>query len=166
MKKNAFTLVELMIVVSILGILAAIVIPQLQGNTVQAKESSAKFSLSTMRSQIQLYKMQHDNPPAYVNGTAFTTESFFINQMTGISNAKGGNNSATVPTSTFPLGPYLNEIPPNPINGLSSVKIFTTDVAFSTQVDGLTGWLYRALSGEITLNSTGTDTANVNYYDY
>ncbi|MHC5089176.1 MAG: type IV pilin protein, partial [Planctomycetota bacterium] len=60
MKKNGFTLVELMIVVTILGILAAIVIPEFQGHASQSRESAVKSSLHTVRCQIELYKMQHD----------------------------------------------------------------------------------------------------------
>lgn len=166
MKNKGFTLVELMIVVSILGILAAIVLPQVQGHTQQAKESAAKSSLRTMRSQIEMYKLEHNNAPGYVSGTPTTIQSFFINQLTGISNAAGGSFASKVPNATYPYGPYLQDIPANPYNGLDTVKVFTADSAFSAVADGTTGWLYKTLTGEIRLNWTGTDSAGVNYYDY
>ena len=69
MKIKAFTLVEILIVVTILGILAAVVLPTFQGQTAIARESSVKDSLSTMRTQIEFYKMEHDGvPPGYANG--------------------------------------------------------------------------------------------------
>jgi len=55
--KSGFTLVEILIVVVILGILAAIVIPQFTDASTEAKESALKSDLQTMRSQIELYKI-------------------------------------------------------------------------------------------------------------
>lgn len=67
--KKAFTLVEILIVVAILGILAAIVLPQFQSHTQQAKESAAKDNLRILRNAIELYAAQHDGvPPGYPNG--------------------------------------------------------------------------------------------------
>ena len=60
MKNKAFTLVELIIVVTILGILAAIVLPTFQGNVAQARESTAKSDLMTIRNQIEMYKLHHN----------------------------------------------------------------------------------------------------------
>ena len=69
MRKKGFTLVEILLVVTILGILAAMVLPTFQGNVATAKESASKSNLSTMRTQIELYKLQHNGyPPGYVNG--------------------------------------------------------------------------------------------------
>ena len=56
--KKAFTLVEILIVVVILGILAAIVIPRFSDASHQARESALKDNVRFLRSQIQLYKAQ------------------------------------------------------------------------------------------------------------
>ena len=63
--KSGFTLVEVLIVVVILGILAAVVIPQFTDASTEAKESSVKTNLQLMRSQISLYKIKNDDslPP-------------------------------------------------------------------------------------------------------
>src|SRR2546423_13830091 len=58
-RKSGFTLVEILIVVIILGILAAIVIPQFTNASQDARKSSLTSQLQTMRSQIELYKLQH-----------------------------------------------------------------------------------------------------------
>jgi len=58
-KRAAFTLVEVMIVVVILGILAATVLPQFISTNDDAKESVLVQDLQTLRSQIQLFKFQH-----------------------------------------------------------------------------------------------------------
>ena len=65
MKNKGFTLVEILIVVVILGILAAIVIPQFSDASTESKLSSSRSSLQSLRSQIQLFMIQHnDTPPA------------------------------------------------------------------------------------------------------
>jgi type II secretion system protein G len=63
--QKGFTLVEILIVVVILGILAAIVIPQFTSASTEAKQSSLRSNLQTLRSQIELYKIKNnDTPPA------------------------------------------------------------------------------------------------------
>ena len=58
-KPNAFTLIEILIVVVILGILAAIVIPQFSDASEDAATSSTQSQLQTIRSQIELYRLQN-----------------------------------------------------------------------------------------------------------
>ena len=62
-RKNnkGFTLVEILIVVIILGILAAIVIPQFTNASTDARKNSLSSQLQTMRSQFELYKLQHND---------------------------------------------------------------------------------------------------------
>ena len=96
--KRGFTLVEILIVVVILGILAAIVIPQFTNASTEAKLSSLKSDLQTVRSQIELYKIQHDDSPP--------TAALFVTQMT-VPDANGG--------------PYMQKVPVNPFSGGDSV---------------------------------------------
>jgi general secretion pathway protein G len=56
--KRGFTLIEILIVVVILGILAAIVIPQFTDASQEAMESSVRSQLQTIRSQIELYRVK------------------------------------------------------------------------------------------------------------
>lgn len=62
---RAFTLVEILVVVVILGILASIVIPQFTNATQDASAASLKSQLQAIRSQIELYKVRHEGqlPP-------------------------------------------------------------------------------------------------------
>ncbi len=53
-RKGGFTLVEILIVVIILGILAAIVIPQFTSASESAKASSLVSQMQTIRSQLEL----------------------------------------------------------------------------------------------------------------
>src|SRR4249919_1727150 len=69
--KRGFTLVVILIVVIILGILAAIVIPQFTNASQDARNSSLTSQLQTIRSQVELYKLQHLDqlPPLLGTGT-------------------------------------------------------------------------------------------------
>jgi type II secretion system protein G len=61
--KRGFTLIEILIVVVILGILAAIIVPQFTDAAQNAGASSARSQLQSLRSQIELHRVQN-------NGTA------------------------------------------------------------------------------------------------
>ena len=82
--KRGFTLVEILIVVVILGILAAIVIPQFTQASTEAKTNSLCSDLQTLRSQIELYKVQHND---VAPGNPALAD--FTPQMTQTSNAAG-----------------------------------------------------------------------------
>lgn len=63
---RAFTLIEILIVVVILGILAAIVIPQFTDAADDANDASVRSQLQTLRSQVELYRAQVGADPGFV----------------------------------------------------------------------------------------------------
>ncbi|HVU64820.1 MAG TPA: prepilin-type N-terminal cleavage/methylation domain-containing protein, partial [Phycisphaerales bacterium] len=64
---KAFTLVEILIVVVILGILAAIVIPQFTNASQDAQRGNIQTQLQSIRNQIELYRVKNNgNAPALV----------------------------------------------------------------------------------------------------
>lgn len=58
--KKAFTLVEILIVVVILGILAAIVVPQFTNASTEAQAGNVATQLQTIRSQIELFRVRNN----------------------------------------------------------------------------------------------------------
>ena len=121
-RARAFTLVEILIVVVLLGILAAIVIPALAGGTTLARQSTLAMNLNLLRRLIPVYASQHlEVAPGYPNGdrSAAPTEQAFVDQATLSSNKNG--QTATRGTAGFPLGPYVSNVPPNPFNKLATV---------------------------------------------
>jgi general secretion pathway protein G len=150
--KRAFSLVELMIVVALLGILAAIVVPQFQSHTTQAKEAAAESNLQIVRGAIELYAAQHNGvPPGYLNDDPSTEPAhlFFVAQLTETGN-------------------YLSNFPKNPFNEGYSTKMISNDEDFPTepvQTD-LYGWIYKPATKTIKLNWAGTDSTGVAYFDY
>lgn len=93
-QRKAFTLVEILIVVVILGILAAIVIPQFTNASEEANASALKSQLQTIRSQIELYRVKN-------NGTLPVTD-------------------ALLDFSLLVDGNYLQSAPGNPLQGGSA----------------------------------------------
>jgi general secretion pathway protein G len=75
--RKAFTLVEILIVVVILGILAAIVVPQFTHATQDAMAGNLQTQLDTLNNQIELYKARNNGqlPPLFAAGGTTTGPS-------------------------------------------------------------------------------------------
>jgi general secretion pathway protein G len=147
--KSGFTLVEILIVVVILGILAAIVIPQFTEASTEAKTSSLCTDLQTVRSQIELYKIQHNDAlPGAVTGVDFESA------MTKYTDQTGALATTQEPGDGV-YGPYLQKIPSNPF-------ITDSDTADSDAVDegtdspggGTTGWYFNTTTGAFNANDS------------
>ena len=106
--KSGFTLVEFLIVAVILGILAAIVIPQYAEASNQARESRLIKALQTMRSQIELYKIQHNDSLPGAGGATIEQAITGLTDINGDVAAAAGNGV---------YGPYLQKLPENPFTG-------------------------------------------------
>ena len=146
--QKGFTLVEILIVVIILGILAAIVIPQFTNASEDARKSSLTSQLQTLRSQTELYKLQHrDNYPTD-DGTI--TGAWEWDRLTTRTDEDGAAYVEGTST-TGPFGPYLQATPANSISGKTGMFVNTAEVAFGDVFPGdadTDGWMITP-SGKI-----------------
>ena len=144
--QKGFTLVEILIVVVILGILAAIVIPQFTNASTEAQTSALCADLQTMRSQIELYKIQHIDalPPT-------TSFAAFEAAMTGYTLKDGTASTQGTPGA---VGPYMQKIPSNPFISIEANKNQITFAGATVPSSGVEGWWMNATTGEFRANDT------------
>jgi len=153
-KHTGFTLVEILIVVIILGILAAIVIPQFTQASNDARQSALESDLQTVRSQLELYKVQHleEYPTA--------TAADFITQLSSRTNSAGTVMPAGGDTTLYPFGPYLQKFPSNPfVSSGTTTNTVTFGTAEPAPGDGLSGWYFNTDTGKFSANSDKTKPA-------
>ena len=140
-QQRAFTLVEILIVVIILGILATIIIGLFQNSTKDAAANSLKDNLRNMRSQLQLYIAQHGSYP---------TIAAFNAQMTQYSDDTGATSPTK--TATHVYGPYILEMPNLPV-GTNKGKSTVTSMTYAPGF----GWGYDPATGAFKANLPDTD---------
>ena len=67
-KQNGFTLIEIMVVVVILGILAAAVVPKIMSRPEQARIEKAKHDIGALESALNIYKLDNYQYPSTDQG--------------------------------------------------------------------------------------------------
>ena len=168
---GGFTLVELLIVVLVLSIIAAIVVPQLAQSSDDAKVAALQTDLARMRSAIDLYYQEHGYYPGDAPASGATCPAggtagvgtatgypqratAFAEQLAMFTNSAGQACSTT--DGTFRYGPYIRTaelgeagIPSNPVTASNAIKVTTLGnlTLSSTSAEG--GWKYDPTIGKL-----------------
>tara|TARA_R110002096_G_scaffold435816_1_gene663145 strand:- start:162683 stop:163111 length:429 start_codon:yes stop_codon:yes gene_type:complete len=121
---RAFTLVEILIVVVILGVLAAIVVPNMSRVTGDAAVAASHTELNKVRRAIEVYTVSNENSlPAVVAGV--------------------GTWGEIVSRS------YLKEPPTNQYVGGANSKVIVIGTGPDTTYQTAHGWVYNDSTGEV-----------------
>lgn len=124
--KHAFTLVEILIVVVILGVLAAIVVPNFAGAVEDATVGTTKTELNKLRRAIEVYQVRNENDlPNVVAGD--------------------GTWGALIQGN----GEYLREAPINAYITGANQQVIVLGVAPDADFQTTHGWIYNAATGQI-----------------
>jgi prepilin-type N-terminal cleavage/methylation domain-containing protein len=153
-QQRAFTLIELMIVVAIIGILSAIAIPKFASLIAKSQEGAAKGSLGGIRSAITIYygDMEGQYPSSITTG--LTTAG--INLLPGL------------PSATLPQGHAANNVEgqagfgqvcPPTMSDLASSQIWYYYPDYSPQPNG-------ACAGNVQIHCTHTDSKGSLWSNY
>jgi prepilin-type N-terminal cleavage/methylation domain-containing protein len=143
MRKNTgFTLVELVVVVMILGILAAVAAPKLLGTSSRATDNGAKQTLAVVRDAIERFAAEHGGALPGADGNQATLKTDLTDYLRGV----------------FPkCEAYLDN---------SSVDVDPVNEDIVGLDDGTNSWRYNNKTGKFIINShLGTKSAPTVRYD-
>ena len=151
-KRRAFSLVELVMVVTILGVLAAIAVPRMTSAATNAAGTALQATLANVRKAIDVYYAEHDRYPGYDHVTGNPNDDAFVDQLLMYTDA-GGKTNATY-GHPFIYGPYLRSpFPKSPVNDLNTVGV-KADPSSPNPAAGSTGWIAVLSHGYFGINAT------------
>lgn len=135
----AFSLIELVIVVVIIGIVAAIAVPRFSSAAERSMDAALAQNLSVLQKAIDLYTAEHaDLSPAREPGGSVSTATAFARRLLQRTDAMGQLSAVGM------FGPYLRAWPENPVNGRRSIRIDGAPAGANTH-----GWRVDSATGKI-----------------
>ena len=152
---QGFTLVELVIVVTILGMIAAIAVPHVTTAGAKASAHALELTLTNVRKSIDVYFAEHGRFPGYVPANGVPSGIDFVKQLTLCSDRAG--NTSAVCGGAFIFGPYLRApFPKNPVNSLGTVHVKLNRAA-ADPAPGSVGWVAVLATGDFGILATDAD---------
>lgn len=151
-RARGFSLLELVLVVVIIGLVAAIAVPKLSRGAVGTMDTTVSGNLAVLREAIEHYASEH--------GGAYPTAANISNQLAQYSSSTGATSATK--DGTYSYGPYIRTIPALPVGA----KKGQSGIAAA---DGATvGWIYNETTGAIVTNTADTevDSLGKKYRDY
>ncbi len=148
--RKAFSIAELMIVVAIIGILAALAMPFFSNQTTQAKASAAKYNLRMLRGAIEYYAIRHEG----------VVPGYAMDDASGVAGEAIFREQVVAPDAS------LRRMPQNPFNNLDTMLVLQNNEAFPAQPTGNYGWIYQPATKTIRLDWPGADEKGMRYFDY
>lgn len=161
-------MLELVIVVVILGIVAAIAVPRMSSASSNAMEARAIADLRLLREAMELFKEEHGFYPGQRDDEqGGGPAEWFERQLTQFSKVCGCTSPTPAPEYIY--GPYLRTIPSNPFKNApaddSTGVVVVTGVTEAKADGGGEGWLVNIDTGEIVINSDGLSKRGVRLDD-
>ena len=167
--QTGLTLIEVLIVVILMGIIAAVAIPQFTTATTDAQNNALNANLATLRTTIDLYAAQHNGryPGQYLETTGATATTSdplaataFVAQLTQYSDATGKVSLTKDPL--YPYGPYFRSgMPKNPLPASSNTVVAdfaTVATLVGTVAAGQGGWKVAVQTGQVIANHAAYET--------
>ena len=160
---RSFGLIELVIVVVIIGIIAAIALPRMSHGARNAGANALKANLSAIRSAFERYKAEHEGKSPMLSPAK---------KLTSFSNLAGTETSPTSdPANGIVYGPYLRQIPPLPVGsrkGATGIYHFNGSGGSPPGGVATDGWWYSHVGDRIMANlpATEVDDQGVPYNSY
>lgn len=137
-QRKGFTLIELMIVVGIIGVLAAIAMPKFVEMLRKSKEGHTKGALASLRTAVaSYYSAEEGSYPTDLN----VIKPQYIDEIPAVS-----------------LGEYHQ-------NSSSFVTALSTGIS-STEITDANGWIYTSVGGIVTVNCSHTDVKGAQFFTW
>jgi general secretion pathway protein G len=162
LRKPAITFVEILIVVLLVGVIAAVAVPRISRGARGVAESDVLTDLTALRNAVRLYHREHNGTfPAQDN-----SPSSFIDQLTRRTDAQG--NVGTDP-AIYIYGPYLRGPVPaisvGPNRGANGVFVAPTGPTVDESLTTV-GWIYNSTTGDLIANTDERDETGLGYQLY